>query len=101
MINRRAVPLIYFSFFADLTFAYLAQPNYFFFRGRLAACTKFKSDRPTETINPVNVDYSIFHLWAFSHLFLVYMAVSLLTYCMMKPIFIWKTVVSARGLNHI
>ena len=48
--NRRTGLLIYFSFFADLTKAYLALPFYFFM-GHLAACTKFQSDWPTETIN--------------------------------------------------
>ena len=30
------------------------------FRGHLAACTKFKPDRPTETIKRVNVDYCMY-----------------------------------------
>ena len=64
--------LIYLSFFADLTWAYLAL-SFYFFRGRLAACTK--SDRPTEIINPVNFDYFACHLWALLHLFSVYIAV--------------------------
>ena len=74
VLNRRACLLIYFSFFADLTYAYLALPFYFF-RGHLAACTKFKSDRPTETIKCVNVDFFTCHLWALCHLISVYMAV--------------------------
>ena len=72
--NRRAGLLIYFSFFADLTQAYLAL-LFYFFRSHLAACTKFKSARPTETINPVNVDYFTCHLWELCHLISVYMAV--------------------------
>ena len=50
-------------------------PTLLFFRGHLAACTKFKSDRPTETINLVNVDYFTCHLWELCHLISVYMAV--------------------------
>ena len=74
-VKQKGRPAYLFSFFADLTVAYLAPPAFYFFRGRLAVRTKFKSDRPTETINPVNVDYFTCHLWSLCHLFPVYMVV--------------------------
>ena len=95
--NRRAGLLIYFSFYADLTYAYLALPVYFFW-GYLAACTKFKSDRPTETIKCVNVDYFTSHSWALYHLISVYMAV-IIHILHDENQSLLKTVVSARRLN--
>ena len=55
------------------------------FRGRLAACTKFKSDGPIETINPVNVEYFTCHCYLF-----LYIWQSLFTYHTTKPNIHWK-----------
>ena len=76
---------------------YLALRLYFF-RGHLAACTKFASDRPTETVKPVHVGYFTCHLWTLSHLFSVYMAV-IIHILHDENQFLLKTVVFARRLN--
>ena len=86
--NRRAGLLIYFSFFCrpDLS---LFGPTLLFFSGVIwQPVLSFKSDRPTEAIKRVNVDYLTCLLWTL-HLFSVYMAFSQYSHtAWRKPIFI-------------
>ena len=59
----------------------------------------FKSDGPTKTINPVNLDYYTCHLWALCHLFSVYTTVIIHILHDKKTIFIEKLLFLARRLN--
>ena len=84
--NRGAGLLIYFSFFADLTLAYLALPFYFF-RGCLAACAKFQVWR-------ANWNHKPCEFWLFYLPFMCTLAFVFCTYCScyshtawQKPIF--------------
>ena len=85
--NRGAGLLIYFSFFADLTLAYLALPFYFS-RGCLAACTKFQVWR-------ANWNHKPCEFWLFYLPFMCTLPFVFCTYCShyshtawQKPIFI-------------
>ena len=92
MPNRRARLLIYFSFL--LTWPKLISPYPLILSGLVRQpVLSSKSDRPTETINPVNFDYFTCHLWDFCHLLSVYIA-----YCIKKQSLL-NTIVYARGLN--
>ena len=69
-------PACLFIFNFLLTWPKLIWPYPFIFSGVIwQPVLSFKSDRSTESVNPVNFDYLTCHLWALYHLFYVYIAV--------------------------